>query len=133
MSSQSLGKPKKVVKKSVKKDAMKTTEEARLQYSTAQLETSSILENDYRSILASYDPSKNKSRPIISIYERTLLIGKRATQIAYGANPLISVEPGMNEVAIAEEELRQRKIPLIIKRTIGDHTEYWKPADMILP
>jgi len=95
--------------------------------------TSSILDNDYRSILSKYDISKNTSRPIITIYERSLLIGKRATQIAYGASPLITVEPGMNEVAIAEEELKQRRIPLIIKRTIGDYTEYWKPADMILP
>ena len=95
--------------------------------------TSSILEQDYRSILSQYDVSKNNSRPIITIYERSLLIGKRATQIAYGASPLITVEAGMNEVAIAEEELKQRRMPLIIKRTIGDHTEYWKPADMILP
>ena len=123
-------KAKKLVKKSTKKsnDANPTVKTP-----VAQLETSSILENDYRSILAGYDPAKNKSRPIISIYERSLLIGKRATQIAYGANPLITVEPGMNEVAIAEEELKQRKIPLIIKRTIGEHTEYWKPSDMILP
>ena len=125
-------KVKKIVKKTTVKKADDVQQPVKI-LSVAQLETSSILENDYRSILASYDPAKNKSRPIISIYERSLLIGKRATQIAYGANPLISVEPGMNEVAIAEEELRQRRIPLIIKRTIGDHTEYWKPGDMILP
>ena len=101
--------------------------------SQAEILTSSILDNDYRTILAGYDPTKNKSRPIITIYERTLLIGKRATQIAYGANPLIEVHPGMTEIGIAEEELKQRKIPLIIKRTIGDHTEYWRPSDMILP
>ena len=101
--------------------------------SQAEILTSSILDNDYRTILAGYDPTKNKSRPIITIYERTLLIGKRATQIAYGANPLIEIKPGMDEIAIAEEELKQRKIPLIIKRSIGDHTEYWRPSDMILP
>ena len=129
--STSVSKAKKVVKKTVKKPDDPVA--AKPKISIAELETSTILDNDYRNILSAYVPTKNKSRPIISIYERTLLIGKRATQIAYGANPLISVEPGMNEVAIAEEELRQRKIPLIIKRTIGDHTEYWKPGDMILP
>ena len=95
-------------------------------------ETSFILNNDYRIILENYDASKNMSRPIISIYEKTLLIGKRATQIAYGAIPLINVEPGMNEVDIAEKELELRKMPLIIKRTIGDKIEYWRPSDMIL-
>ena len=129
-SSKTASKSKKIVKKTkVSSDAAEKPK----QTSLAELETSSILDNDYRTILASYDPAKNKSRPIITIYERTLLVGKRATQIAYGANPLIDVQPGMNEVAIAEEELKQRKIPLLIKRTIGDHTEYWRPCDMILP
>lgn len=123
-------KVKKIVKKSSSTKKPETTKLAKTQ---AELETSSILDNDYRTILASYDPSKNKSRPIITIYERTLLIGKRAGQISFGANPLIPVEPGMTEIEIAEQELKQRKIPLIIKRTIGDHTEYWKPADMIVP
>lgn len=89
-------------------------------------------ESDYRNILSKYDVKNNFSRPVISIYERTLLIGKRATQIAYGAIPNIEVSPGMSIVAIAEEELRLRKLPLIIKRTIGDRIEYWRPADMIL-
>ena len=123
-------KTKKIVKKST---TSKKVEQSQPVKSPAESETSSILDNDYRTILSSYNPSKNKSRPIITIYERTLLVGKRACQISFGANPLIPVEPGMTEVQIAEEELRQRKMPLIIKRTIGDHTEYWKPADMILP
>ena len=130
MASKTGTKSKKIIKKSTA--SSDNSVKPKLQ-SQAELETSSILDNDYRTILAGYDPTKNKSRSIITIYERTLLIGKRATQIAYGANPLIEVHPGMTEIAIAEEELKQRKIPLIIKRTIGDHTEYWRPSDMILP
>jgi DNA-directed RNA polymerase I, II, and III subunit RPABC2 len=96
------------------------------------MKSMAIEENDYRTILSNYDVSKNNTRPQITIYEKTILIGKRATQIAYGATPLITVTPGMNEIAIAEEELKQRKLPLIIKRKIGNYIEYWKPQDMIL-
>lgn len=100
--------------------------------STSEL-VSENLDNDYKVILMKYDAKKNKSRPVITIYERTLLIGKRATQIANGAIPNIEVKPGMSIIQIAEEELKQRKIPMIIKRTIGDYVEYWKLQDMILP
>jgi DNA-directed RNA polymerase I, II, and III subunit RPABC2 len=77
-----------------------------------------------------YDFTKNKTLPKITKYEKALLIGKRAKQIEEGANPNVKVLPGQSAIAIAEEELRQRKIPLIIKRPLGNTFEYWKPADM---
>ena len=86
--------------------------------------------DDYREILINYDYTKNKTLPKITKYERALLIGKRAKQIEDGANPNIKVMPGQSSIEIAEEELRQRKIPLIIKRPNGNTFEYWKPADM---
>ena len=86
--------------------------------------------DDYREILINYDYTKNKTLPKITKYERALLVGKRAKQIEDGANPNIKVMPGQSSIDIAEEELRQRKIPLIIKRPNGNTFEYWKPADM---
>ena len=85
---------------------------------------------DYRYIMMNYDYTKNKTLPKITQYEKALLIGKRAKQIEDGANPNIKVMAGQGAIAIAEEELRQRKIPFIIKRPIGNTFEYWKPADM---
>ena len=85
---------------------------------------------DYREILMKYDYTKNKTLPKITKYEKALLIGKRAKQIEEGANPNIKVMPGQGAISIAEEELRQRVIPLIIKRPNGNKFEYWKPADM---
>ena len=85
---------------------------------------------DYRYIMMNYDYTKNKTLPKITQYEKALLIGKRAKQIEDGANPNIKVMSGQGAIAIAEEELRQRKIPFIIKRPIGNTFEYWKPADM---
>ena len=86
--------------------------------------------DDYREILINYDYTKNKTLAKITKYERALLIGKRAKQIEEGANPNVKYISGQSVISIAEEELRQRKIPLIIKRPIGNKFEYWKPADM---
>lgn len=85
---------------------------------------------DYRFIMMNYDFSKNKTLPKITKYEKALLVGKRAKQIEEGANPNVKVLPGQNTIEIAEEELRQRKIPFIIKRPVGNKFEYWRPADM---
>ena len=85
---------------------------------------------DFRYVMMNYDYTKNVTMPKITKYERALLIGKRAKQIEEGANPNVKYISGQSVVSIAEEELRQRKIPLIIKRPIGNKFEYWKPADM---
>ena len=85
---------------------------------------------DFRYVMMNYDYTKNVTMPKITKYERALLIGKRAKQIEEGANPNVKYISGQSVISIAEEELRQRKIPLIIKRPIGNKFEYWKPADM---
>ena len=85
---------------------------------------------DFRTVMMNYDYTKNKTAPRITKYEKALLIGKRATQLEWGATPNIKINIGQSVISIAEEELRQRKIPLIIKRPIGNTFEYWKPAHM---
>jgi DNA-directed RNA polymerase I, II, and III subunit RPABC2 len=90
----------------------------------------SHFENDYRELMLKYNPANNISVPELTDYEIPLIIGKRATQIAYGAIPMIEPLPGMNHINIAEEELRQKKTPYIIKRKIGNYTEYWKISDL---
>jgi len=85
---------------------------------------------DFRTVLLNYDFSKNKTPAKITKYEKALIIGKRAKQIEEGANPNVKVLPGQSAIEIAEEELRQRKIPLIIKRPLGNTFEYWRPRDM---
>jgi len=85
---------------------------------------------DFRYVMMNYDFTKNKSEPKITKYEKALLIGKRAKQIEEGANPNVKYHEGQSVISIAEEELKKRKIPFFIRRTIGNKIEYWKPADM---
>ena len=67
-------------------------------------------------------------------YEYTQCLGMRAQQIAMGAEPLIKVTKDLDSVVlIAEEELRQRKTPMIIQREIGKNKyEYWKIEDLVM-
>lgn len=91
-------------------------------------------EHDIREIMNNYDPSKNTSSNIMNKFEKTTILGKRATQIAYGADALFNVPPTMYcVIEIAEEELRLKKTPYIIERDLGNgKKEYWKIADMII-
>lgn len=86
----------------------------------------------YTDFYKNYDISKNTTEPIMSKYEFTQVLGIRVQQIERGAEPLIKVSPDLNTpLLIAEEELRQRKTPFIIKRKITkDRFEYWKIDDL---
>ena len=85
---------------------------------------------DYRDMILSYDASKNKSKSRFTTAEKAVILGKRVTQLAGGANAYIEVRPGMSIREIAEEEFMQKKIPYMIERPYGDSTELWKMADM---
>ena len=85
-------------------------------------------------IYNNYDASKNKTSPYLSKYEKTQVIGIRAQQIASGGAVFIDIPEGMtSSIDIAREELRQKRIPFIIKRSVGNETfEYWKLEDLMI-
>ena len=87
-------------------------------------------ELDYRTILMNYDFTKNITKPKITKYEKALLVGKRAKQLEEGANANVKVLAGQSMIDVAEEELRQRLMPFMIKRPIGNLYEYWRIKDM---
>ena len=68
----------------------------------------------------------------MTIYEATLIVGKRATQISLCAEPLIKYEITETPENIAIRELLKKKTPFLIKRRINNITEYWKIEDMEL-
>jgi DNA-directed RNA polymerase subunit K/omega len=93
--------------------------------------TMSIDDDDITQIYKNYDPRKNKSSRTMTKYEKALIIGQRAEQIANGAEPLIKVPDGVYDVReIAREELTQKATPFIIKRKVGNSYEYFKVEDL---
>ena len=76
----------------------------------------------------------HKTYPVLSKYEKAKLIGIRVNQLNYGANPFVEVKNlNLDKVLIVEEELKQKKLPFIIKRPIPNGKfEYWNVKDLEL-
>lgn len=66
-------------------------------------------------------------------YEKTSLISVRAQQLASGLKPMIDDLEGLRSpVDIAKKELKERKIPLVIRRNVrGGKFEIWKVDELI--
>jgi DNA-directed RNA polymerase I, II, and III subunit RPABC2 len=90
---------------------------------------------DFNDIMRIYDPATNKTKNILSKYERVKIIGLRSEQLQRGADPYVEVDTTkeFNPRQVAAEELRQKKLPFMIKRTMPDGSfEYWRLDDMII-
>lgn len=73
----------------------------------------------------------HRTSPILSKYEYSRVLGQRAAQIESGSKPYIEVNPNIIDgYIIASQELREKKIPIIIRRPIGNSFEYWKLKDL---
>lgn len=87
----------------------------------------------FENINDNYNPSNNVSRPIMSKYEKTKVLGVRIEQLSRGARSLVDLpsSASMRDIAIAE--LEQKKMPFVIIRTMPNGLkEYWKINDMIV-
>ena len=89
---------------------------------------------DFDDIMARYNPKTNRTRNVLTKYELVKLLGVRVEQLQRGARPMVPwPDKGFDARAMAEEELRSRKMPLIICRRLPDGTqEHWRLADMIV-
>lgn len=76
----------------------------------------------------------HKTVPFLTKYEKTRVIGQRIQQLNNGAKVYINVSDDIiDNNVIAEMELKEKKIPFIIRRPLPDNTfEYWKLEDLEL-
>jgi len=90
------------------------------------------LNNDVLEINEILKSQKYDSKPVMTKYEFTKILGLRSQQICEGALPLVEVPEGMTDsTEIALLELRQKKIPFLIKREFSDnYREYWRVKDL---
>jgi len=74
----------------------------------------------------------HKTIPYLTKYEKARVLGQRAKQIETGSKPFVKVSENIiDSYVIAELELREKKIPFIIKRPIpGGAFEYWSLRDL---
>lgn len=100
-----------------------------LNHSSDEIEKlATVVRDEYNNII---DPL-HKTLPYLTKYEKARILGQRAKQIETGAKPLVKVpENIIDGYIIAELELREKKVPFIIKRPIpGGAFEYWHLRDL---
>lgn len=80
--------------------------------------------------------TKSKERnttPYMTKYERARVLGTRALQIAMCAPVMVELEGETDPLQIAMKELKQRKIPIIIRRYLPDGSfEDWGIDELII-
>ena len=66
-------------------------------------------------------------------YEKARVLGTRALQISMNAPVMVDLDGETDPLRIAEKELRERKIPIIVRRYLPDGShEDWKIDELII-
>mmetsp|Transcript_16888 Transcript_16888/g.38777 ORF Transcript_16888/g.38777 Transcript_16888/m.38777 type:complete len:125 (+) Transcript_16888:1965-2339(+) len=66
-------------------------------------------------------------------YERARVLGTRALQISMNAPVMVDLDGETDPLRIAEKELRERKIPIIVRRYLPDGShEDWGIDELIV-
>ncbi|PSS22344.1 hypothetical protein M430DRAFT_118744 [Amorphotheca resinae ATCC 22711] len=75
---------------------------------------------------------KRTTTPYMTKYERARILGTRALQISMNAPVLVDLEGETDPLQIAIKELREKKIPLIIRRYMPDgYYEDWTCEELL--
>ena len=73
----------------------------------------------------------HRTVPILSKYEYTKILGQRVTQLNNGYKSFITREGHIDNTSIAEEEIRRKLVPVIIRRPLwSGASEYWLLSDL---
>lgn len=77
--------------------------------------------------------SKRITTKYLTKYERARVLGTRALQISMNAPVMVDLDGETDPLRIAEKELRERKIPIIIRRYLPDGShEDWSVDELII-
>jgi DNA-directed RNA polymerase I, II, and III subunit RPABC2 len=78
-------------------------------------------------------PSQRITTRYLTKYERARVLGTRALQISMNAPVMVDLDGETDPLKIAEKELRERKIPIIIRRYLPDGShEDWAVDELIV-
>ena len=90
---------------------------------------------DLNTFYENYEEMKKTyiTKPFLNKFEKTKIISERAQQLANGSVSFLSIADDYNNVyEITNQELKQKKIPFIIRRPVPNGYEYWKLEDFKL-
>jgi len=73
-----------------------------------------------------------KTTPLLTHYEKARILGTRAQQLSVGALSHIQFQVPFNPLLVAQQELAEDCIPLIIRRYLSDGSyEDWSVSELI--
>ena len=76
--------------------------------------------------------TNKKSRPFLTKFEKCKILGVRAEQLSRNFPSCIELDGDETVIEIAEKELEEKKIPIIIRRYFPNGTyEDWKLNELI--
>ncbi|OAQ70060.1 DNA-directed RNA polymerase, subunit K/RPABC2 [Pochonia chlamydosporia 170] len=76
--------------------------------------------------------AERTTTPYMTKYERARILGTRALQISMNAPVLVDLEGETDPLQIAIKELREKKIPLIVRRYLPDgYYEDWTCEELL--
>lgn len=79
------------------------------------------------------DKEKRITTRYMTKYERARVLGTRALQISMNAPVTVEIAGETDPLKIAMKELRERKIPMIIRRYLPDNSyEDWSLDELII-
>merc|ERR1712087_616251 len=79
-------------------------------------------------------PADRITTPYMTKFERARILGTRALQISMNAPVMVELEGETDPLQIALKELRQRKIPITVRRYLPDHSyEDWAVDELVIP
>jgi len=77
---------------------------------------------------------ERKTTRYMTKYERARVLGTRALQISMNAPIMVELQGETDPLQIAQKELKERKIPLIIRRYLPDDSyEDWSIDELEIP
>lgn len=78
-------------------------------------------------------PADRSTTVYMTKYEKARILGTRALQLSMNAPPMVELHGETDPLQIAMKELRERKIPLIIRRILPDESyEDWSINELII-
>ena len=78
-------------------------------------------------------PQERITTQYLTKYERARVLGTRALQISMNAPVMVDLEGETDPLRIAQKELRERKIPIVIRRYLPDGSfEDWGIDELIV-
>ncbi len=76
---------------------------------------------------------KRTTTPYLTKYERARVLGTRALQISMNAPVMVELDGETDPLHIAMKELKERKIPILIRRYLPDGSfEDWAIDELII-